>query len=123
MALVFRTAIDEARLEATVYRVANGEDALAYLRGEGPYSNRKWPDIVFMDLNMPKVDGWQVLIVMRADRDLRSIPVVILTTSERREDRDRAEALGAQHYVTKPSAFSALVAAVGATYRSLVARA
>jgi CheY-like chemotaxis protein len=121
MALVFSAAIQEARPQATVHRVSSGEDALAYLRAEGRYSGRTWPDIVFLDLNMPRIDGWQVLTDMRADNDLRSIPVVVLTTSSLRSDRDRAHALGAQHFVTKPAAFGALVAAVESTYRSLVA--
>ena len=123
MALVFRTAIDEANLQATVYRVSDGAEALLYLRGEGQYAGRTWPNIVFLDLNIPKLDGWQVLTAMRADRDLRSIPVVILTTSSRDADRNRAQALGAQHYVSKPTAFDALVVAVKATYRSVVAEA
>ena len=96
-ALVFQAAIYEARLQATVHRVSNGEDALAYLRGEGLYMGRTWPDIVYLDLNMPKVDGWEVLTEMRADNDLRSIPVVILTTSSLTSDKERARALGAQH--------------------------
>ena len=80
MALAFQAAIYEAKLLATVYRASNGEDALAYLRGAGWYAGRTWPDIVFLDLNMPRVDGWEVLKAMRVDNDLRSIPVVILTT-------------------------------------------
>ena len=123
MALVFLAAIDEARLQARVYRVSNGEEALAYLRGEGRHADRTWPDIVYLDLNMPRVDGWQVLVDMRADSDLRSIPVVILTTSHRNADEGRAHALGARHYITKPAAFDALVTAVKSTYRSLVAGA
>src|SRR5690349_21498562 len=123
MALAFQAAIYEAKLQATVYRLSNGEDALAYLRGEGWYAGRAWPDIVFLDLNIPRFDGWQVLKEMKTNRDLRSIPVVILTTSERAEDRDRAHALGAQHFITKPVAFTALVAAVESSYRSHVARA
>ena len=123
MALVFHAAIEEARLHATVCRVSSGEEALAYLRGEGRYAGRRWPDIVYLDLNMPRVDGWQVLTDMRADSGLRSIPVVVLTTSSRLADKDRAHALGAQHFLTKPAAFGALVAAVESTYRSLVAGA
>jgi len=123
MALVFRAAIEEARLHATVYRVPTGEEALAYLRGEGRHAGRTWPDIVYLDLNMPRVDGWQVLTDMRADNDLRSIPVVVLTTSSLRSDKDRATALGVQHFLTKPAAFGALVAAVESTYRSPVAGA
>src|SRR5690348_6273955 len=105
MALIFHSAINETRLQANVYRVSSGEEALAYLRGEGRYAGRIWPDIVFLDLNMPKVDGWQVLTAMRADNDLRSIPVVVLTTSSSRADKDRAQALGAQRFLTKPAAF------------------
>ena len=103
--------------------ISTGEDALAYLRAQGRYSGRTWPDIVFLDLNMPRIDGWQVLTDMRADSDLRSIPVVVLTTSSRRADKDRAHALGAQHFITKPAAFAALVAALESTYRWLVAGA
>src|SRR5690349_823962 len=123
MALIFSAAIEEARLQATVYRVSSGEDALAYLRGEGRYADRTWPNIVYLDLNMPKLDGWQVLKAMRFDKDLRSIPVVVLTTSSLQVHKDRARALGAQHYVTKPAAFEALVAAVESSYRSFVAGA
>ena len=121
-ALVFRAAIDEAQLQVAVYRVSDGEAALAYLRGEGRHAGRAWPDLVFLDLNMPRLDGWEVLAAMRADGDLQSIPIVILTTSCRRSDKDRAHALGARHYITKPTAFGALVAAVESIYRSLVAR-
>ncbi|HEY6988112.1 MAG TPA: response regulator [Bryobacteraceae bacterium] len=94
MALAFRAAIEAVSLHAIVYRVSSGEAALAYLRGEGRYASRSWPDIAYVDLNMPKVDGWQVLVEMRADSELRSIPVVVVTASSRREDRDRAHALG-----------------------------
>ncbi len=74
MALVFIAAVDEARFDATVYRVSDGEEALAYLRGTGRHVDRTWPDIVYLDLNMPKVDGWQVLKDIKADSDLQSIP-------------------------------------------------
>jgi CheY-like chemotaxis protein len=70
---------------------------------------------------MPRVDGWQVLVEMKVDEHLRSIPVVVLSTASRPADRARAKALGAEAFVPKPSSFDALVAAVGSTYRSLVA--
>ena len=105
IAAVFRAAVEEARIDATVSRVVGGEQALRYLRGAGLYSGATRPDIVFLDLNMPGVDGWRVLWEIGADESLRSIPVVVLTTSSRQSDKDHAFALGARHYITKPSSF------------------
>ncbi len=119
MAMLFRTAVEEAGLQATVYRVSGGEEALVYLRGDGRHAGRTLPDVVFLDLNMPEVDGWQVLMDMKADGDLQSIPVIILSTSFREADRDRAFELGATSYITKPSSFAALIAAVRLGYRTL----
>src|SRR5689334_19322847 len=90
IAAVFHAAVEEAGIDATVSRVAGGEQALRYLRGAGLYSGAIRPDIVFLDLNMPGVDGWQVLVEMRANDNLRSIPVVVLTTSSHHSDKDRA---------------------------------
>ena len=74
---------------------------------------------MFLDLNMPRVDGWQVLVEMKADDNLRSIPVVVLSTSFHQADRDRAYSLGAMHYISKPSTLDALVIAVKSVYRKL----
>jgi len=114
MAFAFQAALVEVNIQATVYHVSDGEQALEYLR-RGAIR----PDVVFLDVNLPRVDGWQMLKEMRADDSLSSIPVVILSTSSRKADKDRAKALGVQHYLAKPSTFDGLVAAVGATYRSL----
>jgi CheY-like chemotaxis protein len=116
MALVFRAAVEEAEIEASIFHVSAGDQALAYLR-RGTIR----PDLVFLDLNMPRVDGWQVLTAMRADENLRAIPVVVLSTSFRPADRDRAYSLGAMHYITKPFSFEALVIAVRSVYRKLLA--
>jgi two-component system, response regulator len=121
MAVIFRTAVEEARIDAILFRVSNGEQALDYLRGDGPYVGSKAPDCVFLDLNMPRVDGWQVLTTMRADKNLRAIPVVILSTSFRQVDKDRADGLGAMHCIAKPVSFEPLVIAVRSVYRKLVA--
>ena len=111
-ALVFRAAVAQADIRLSVYRVSDGEQALVYLRRLEPYTAVPRPDLVFLDLNMPRVDGWQVLVAMRDDESLRSIPVVVLTTSSHRADKERAYALGAKHYITKPAAFDVLVAEV-----------
>jgi len=116
MATLFLAAVEEAKIDAIVFRVADGEQALEYLR-RGAIR----PDVVFLDLNMPRVDGWEVLVEMSTDESLRTIPVVVLSTSSLCIDKDRAKTLGARHYLTKPSTFDDLVAAVGSTYRTLMA--
>jgi len=112
IAFVFRAAIAQANIRVSVYRVSDGEHALVYLRRLEPYAAVTRPDLVFLDIDMPRVDGWQVLVAMRDDKNLRSIPVVVLTTSCQQADKERAYALGAKHYITKPGAFDVLVTEV-----------
>jgi CheY-like chemotaxis protein len=123
MAVAFRLAVEEAPIPAAIYRVSDGEQALRYLRGAGLYAHAERPDIVFLDLNLPRMDGWQVLMEMRRDENLRSIPVVILSTSARRADQERVKALGAQHYIPKPSTFIGLVSELRAAYEMLTGSA
>jgi CheY-like chemotaxis protein len=116
-AVVFRAAVNEANIPVEIERVSDGDEALRILR-EQP--DRR-PDVVFLDLNLPRVGGWQVLMEMRADEGLSTIPVIILSTSSRPADRERAYSLGARHYLTKPVSFEMLVAEVGSAYRKFVA--
>jgi CheY-like chemotaxis protein len=92
--------------EAKVYNrltvVPDGVEALAYLRRQGKYKEAARPDLVLLDLNLPRMDGRQVLKEIRGDETLRRIPVVVLTTSEAEEDILRAYDLTANCYVTKP---------------------
>jgi CheY-like chemotaxis protein len=90
----------------------NGESALAFLRREGSYGDAPRPDLVFLDLNLPRLDGREVLAQVKADPKLRSIPVVVLTTSDAEEDVLRSYDLHANAYVTKPVDFAAFLAAV-----------
>lgn len=110
-AFIFGAAVAQAHILVSVYRVSDGEQALIHLRLE-PFAAVTRTDLVFLDLNMPRVNGWQVLAAMRDDKNLRSIPVVVLTTSCQRADRERAYELGARHYITKPATFDVLVAEV-----------
>jgi two-component system, chemotaxis family, response regulator Rcp1 len=80
----------------------DGIEALAYLRREGPYSDVTRPDIILLDLNMPRKDGREVLKEIKADPQLRRIPVVILTTSQADQDILHSYDLGANCYITKP---------------------
>src|SRR5689334_10790516 len=102
IAVAFRAAVGEAYIPVLVHRVSNGEQALEYLRHAAVSRGGQCPDLVFLDLNMPKLGGWEVLKEMRADERLRPIPVVIFSTSCRRSDKERAYALGAQHFLPKP---------------------
>lgn len=85
--------------------VSDGAAALDYLRRKNPYETSVRPDLVLLDLNLPKKDGREVLAAMKADSSLKTIPVVILTTSQAEEDVVRAYSHHANCYVTKPVDF------------------
>jgi two-component system, chemotaxis family, response regulator Rcp1 len=95
-------ALEGTKLANNVSIVHDGVEALAYLRKEGLYAGSKRPSLVLLDLNMPKMDGRQVLEAIKADDDLKDIPVVILTTSSDEEDVARAYKTHANCYVRKP---------------------
>jgi len=82
--------------------VQDGVEALEILRGEGRYTSPTKPDLILMDLNMPRKDGRQLLSEIKADDELRRIPVVVLTTSQAQEDVQRAYSLYANCYICKP---------------------
>lgn len=89
-----------------VERVADGEQALAYLRNEGVYADRLRPDVVLLDLRLPRVDGHEVLRQLKADEDLSQIPVVVLTTSQTEQDMAEAYRQHVNSYLVKPLDFS-----------------
>ena len=92
--------------------LAYGEEAIAYLRKEGKYADAVRPDLVLLDLNLPRRDGRQVLEEIKSDQSLRQIPVVVLTTSQADEDILRSYALHANAYVTKPVDFERFISVV-----------
>jgi two-component system response regulator len=100
-----REALKGSKVLHSLNVVEDGVAALDYLRKVAPYQNAVRPDIVLLDLNLPKKDGREVLSAMKEDPALRSIPVVILTTSQAEEDVLRAYNLNANCYVTKPVDF------------------
>ena len=100
-----REALKGSKLLHSLNVVEDGVAALDYLRKQGPYQNAVRPDIVLLDLNLPKKDGREVLAAIKQDAALRAIPVVILTTSQAEEDVLRAYNLNANCYVTKPVDF------------------
>lgn len=98
-----REGLQEGRISAHISTVADGVEALQFLRREGPYAMATPPNLVILDLKMPRKNGLQVLSEMKADRKLRRIPVIVLTTSDAPEDIFKAYDLNASSYITKPS--------------------
>ncbi len=98
-------ALREAKVHNNLSVVNDGVEAMAFLRREGKYAGAPRPDLVLLDLNMPRKDGRAVLAEVKADPNLRRIPVVVLTTSKAEEDIVRSYELHANSYVTKPVDF------------------
>lgn len=99
---LMREALRESKVIAIMESVHDGMEAIAYLRREGQYSQAKRPDLILLDLNMPRKDGRAVLSEIKRDPSLRRIPVVILTTSRADQDVIQTYDLGANAYVVKP---------------------
>lgn len=95
-------AFKEGKVINSVTVVRDGVEALAYLRRQEPYTNARQPDMVLLDLNLPRKDGREVLAEIKSDERLRQIPVVVLTTSAAEEDIARAYSSHANCYITKP---------------------
>ncbi len=109
--LLTADALKEARLINDIRFVENGEELLDYLRKQGKYATVEAPapGLILLDLNMPRKDGRTVLKELKQDPVLRSIPVVVLTTSKDDEDVYRSYDLGVNSYIVKPVTFEALV--------------
>ena len=110
--LMTKEAFEEHRVNNRLRVVHDGVEALAYLRQEDPYTDAVRPDLILLDLNLPRRDGRQVLAEIKNDESLRHIPVVVLTTSQRDEDVLRSYQLHANAYVAKPVDFDKFVKAV-----------
>lgn len=95
-------ALREGRVRNNLYHVKDGVEAMAFLNREEPFAEAPMPDLILLDLNMPRKDGRDVLSEIRQDRRLELIPVVVLTTSEAEQDIVKSYKLHANCYVTKP---------------------
>jgi CheY-like chemotaxis protein len=108
-----RDALQNAHLANEMRFVVDGQDLMDYLRREGAYADGSVeaprPGVILLDLNMPKKDGREALAEIKADEDLRRIPVVVLTTSKDEEDVFRTYDLGVNSFITKPVTFTGLV--------------
>ena len=97
------TALRDARIANDIHVVGNGEEAIAFLKREGAYASALRPDLILLDLNLPKKDGFQVLEELRADADFKTIPVIVVSGSDREEDIARACGLHVAAYLVKPT--------------------
>jgi len=115
--LLIKEAFKEGLLVNGLRFVGDGEELMEYLRRRGKYKDPSLsprPGIILLDLNMPRKDGREALKEIKADPDLKAIPVVVLTTSKDEEDILRSYATGANSYITKPVTFAGLVSAIKA---------
>ena len=102
---LLKESFREARVDTVIHHVADGAEALAYLRRQGRHAHATRPDIVLLDLNLPGRDGRTVLRDIKGDDALKAIPVVVLTSSSAQEDVDHSYADHANCFITKPAEF------------------
>jgi len=111
--MLMRAAFQMAKCNILLQEARNGEEAIAYLKGEEPYGDRNkfpLPIVMLLDLNMPKKNGFDVLAWVRAQPGLKRLAIIILTASMRGEDLERVFDLGATSFLVKPSSLEALAA-------------
>jgi chemotaxis family two-component system response regulator Rcp1 len=107
-----KVALKDAKLKINMHVVGDGMEAMAFLHKQGKYASSPRPDLIMLDLNLPKKDGRQVLAEIKEDPDLKRIPVVIVTTSKAEEDILKTYNLHANCYVTKPLDLDQFIAVV-----------
>jgi CheY-like chemotaxis protein len=110
--MIAKRAFIKCEIRNKIYVTEDGEEALKFVRKEGKYKDVPTVGLVILDLNMPKVDGFEVLEEIKSDERLKGIPIIVLTSSSRTEDIDRAYKLGANSFVVKPASFEDFLEAV-----------
>jgi CheY-like chemotaxis protein len=105
-------ALRDAKVANQLHHVANGEEAMDFVRRGGRFSDAPRPDLILLDLNLPRKDGREVLQELKTDPDLRRIPVIVLTTSSAERDILQSYDLHANCFITKPLDFSEFISAV-----------
>lgn len=111
--LLAKEALEYSKIVNTLHTVTDGVEAMAFLRKEGKYSDVPRPDLILLDLNLPKMDGRAVLSEIKSDATLKCIPVVVLSTSRSEIDVMQAYALYANCYIVKPVDFEKFAEVVG----------
>ncbi|HEY1550832.1 MAG TPA: response regulator [Kofleriaceae bacterium] len=120
---ITRLGFVRAKLAVDLHHVANGEECMAFLRKEGSYASAPTPDIILLDLNMPRMDGIEVMQAINADERLRHLVIVVLTSSNADEDVLRSYKLRCSSYLVKPinfEAFAKMIQSLGDYWFALV---
>mgnify|MGYP001018350564 CR=1 FL=1 len=107
-----KEALKDSKMSINLHSVRDGVDALAFLRRQEPYQNAVRPDLILLDINMPRKNGRETLQEIKDDENLRTIPVVVLTSSNAEEDITKSYEIGANCYITKPVGFEQFVQVV-----------
>ncbi|MEO6732341.1 MAG: response regulator [Ferruginibacter sp.] len=102
-------ALRQVNMTTSIQVVRDGEEALEYLKKQGKYQHAETPNLILLDINLPRVDGKEVLLEIKNDKDLMAIPVVMLTTSESEKDILYSYQHHANCYITKPGDFTKLI--------------
>jgi CheY-like chemotaxis protein len=110
--MIAKRAFEKSQIHNKIYVTHNGEEAIQFLRKEGKYKDMPTTGLVILDLNMPKVDGFEVLETIKGDEKLKSTPIIVLTSSSRPEDIERAYKLGCNSFIVKPVNFEDFIEAV-----------
>ena len=116
-AFLLRQASGHAEVKVNLHTVCNGREGLAFLRKEGGYATAPTPNLVLLDINMPVMNGQEMLAALVADPFLRGLPVVVFTSSDDGKDVDSLYGLGCNTYIVKPRDFDGLERVVNLIYR------
>jgi CheY-like chemotaxis protein len=107
--VLINEAFDQQDMLTIAHTVNNGEEAMAYLNKQGKYADVPLPSLVLLDINMPRMNGFEVLEAVKSSPHLQHVPMIMLTTSEREEDIVRSFASGARSYIRKPTSLGAMI--------------
>jgi CheY-like chemotaxis protein len=110
--MIAKRAFTKSQIHNKIYVTHDGEEAIQFLRKEGKFKDMPRAGLVILDLNMPKIDGFEVLETIKGDDKLKSIPIIVLTSSSRPEDIERAYKLGCNSFIVKPVSFEDFIEAV-----------
>lgn len=110
---LFHEALEEIDPLVKLLRTADGCEALELLRTLDAH-----PDVIFLDINMPRMDGWECLTELKSSQDLKSIPVIMYSTSSHQREKERAIEMGASMFISKPDSYAQLISVLEASIRN-----